>query len=658
MKPGYGPMSLGPSEPATPDEGLPNRHVTNLSDEIGDRVLILDERGKPSLELLRFAPTLTRTAGFEVALRRRVERLRQFRHPAFPVTPAVEYLGEDRTLVLLSSYTPERRLSEVIEHAHGTAFASSLIRQLTPALATLHRYGDGIGHGALTASRIVISNEGQLIIIEHVLGPALERLQLTGPRMHAELGIPVPLTDGTAGVRMDGRTDFFQLGLIALALLLGRPLTSVEYPEHLGRTLDHALSASDPTSGVLLSSLRDWLERALQLNGRAFPSYEDANDAARDIREHDPAESAQRWQQLLTIPRVQPVVPIAQSEASLPTSLQPIPDSSAIVPPTPVEPIVEPIVRPIVESIVEPIEEVVEPIEEVRERRWEEPRPLWSGSHANVQPLRASKRASRPSVGKWTVVALASCAIVEALIIGLLVRQRWNAPAPVKIAEVQLDTPDPGAAVMVDGRSAGVTPLQLKISPDMRSISVVSSRPAAAKQEAIVGSTGQQNVLLGTGSEQAAGPAAGPGKAAVAGPAPQRFGGIRLSSPIELEVFEGDRRLGSSATGVVSAPAGRRELDLVNSVLGFRSRRIVDVESGQVVTITVSPPNGRININALPWAEVLIDGKSVGETPIGNLSIPLGEHEVLFRHPQLGEVRRTALVRSDTVTRVSANLER
>jgi hypothetical protein len=55
---------------------------------------------------------------------------------------------------------------------------------------------------------------------------------------------------------------------------------------------------------------------------------------------------------------------------------------------------------------------------------------------------------------------------------------------------------------------------------------------------------------------------------------------------------------------------------------------------------------------------VLIDGKLVGETPIGNLSIPLGEHEIIFRHPQLGELRRTALVRSDAVTRVSANLER
>jgi PEGA domain-containing protein len=85
---------------------------------------------------------------------------------------------------------------------------------------------------------------------------------------------------------------------------------------------------------------------------------------------------------------------------------------------------------------------------------------------------------------------------------------------------------------------------------------------------------------------------------------------------------------------------------------------VVDVRGGQVVPLEVSLPNGRLSINATPWAEVWIDGKSVGETPLGNLSVPLGEHEIVFRHPQFGELRRTAIVRLDVVTRVTANLQR
>jgi hypothetical protein len=37
-----------------------------------------------------------------------------------------------------------------------------------------------------------------------------------------------------------------------------------------------------------------------------------------------------------------------------------------------------------------------------------------------------------------------------------------------------------------------------------------------------------------------------------------------------------------------------------------------------------------------------VDGRSVGETPLGNIQVPIGTHEIVFRHPQLGE--RTARV--------------
>jgi len=667
MKSGHGLTVDGFSEPAPADLGLASRHVPGLSDELGDRVLILDDRGEPSLELLRFRRTLTTFPGFEVALRRRAERLRQFRHPAFGATPAVEYLGEDRGLVLLSSYTPERRLSEVLEYAQGPAFASSLIHQLTPGLAVLHQYGEGLGHGALTASRIVISPEGQLVIVEHVLGSALERLNLTATRMHLELGIPVPATELT-NPRIDSRTDFFQLGLIALSLLLGRPLDSEEYPANLDRVLDQVLRTPDRESAEQFRGLRVWLERALQLNGRAFPSSEDAKAALRDVPEQVTDAAAQRWRELLSI---RPAfisssleeVRLEEVLLDVPLESEVLPDDSAPVVSAELSdelPATALVVIPAPPAVLSTTPaDAIEDSEDLKEQTMDQPRALWSASQASVQPHTSSSRSSRgfllklkpQDYLKLAVATLALCAIAEAVVIGILLRRRSNVPPPVTTTQVNLETPDPGASVMVDGRPAGVTPLQLTIGPDMRSISVVPP----PKQELIVGSTGQQGTLPQT-------PAVAAGARSVNAPAPvpapQRSGGIRLSSPIELEVFEGDTRLGSSATGIVSASAGRHELDLVNSVLGFRSRQVVDIKDGQVLLLNVSPPNGRININAVPWAEVLIDGKAVGETPIGNLSISLGEHEIVFRHPQLGEMRQTALVRSDAITRVTANLQR
>jgi hypothetical protein len=36
----------------------------------------------------------------------------------------------------------------------------------------------------------------------------------------------------------------------------------------------------------------------------------------------------------------------------------------------------------------------------------------------------------------------------------------------------------------------------------------------------------------------------------------------------------------------------------------------------------------RVNIQAFPWARVYVDGQSVGETPLADLEIAPGRHEI------------------------------
>jgi hypothetical protein len=64
-----------------------------------------------------------------------------------------------------------------------------------------------------------------------------------------------------------------------------------------------------------------------------------------------------------------------------------------------------------------------------------------------------------------------------------------------------------------------------------------------------------------------------------------------------------------------------------------------------------------VNINATPWAEVLVDGQRVGETPLGNVQLTVGSHEVKFRHPQLGEQVRTVLVTTGAPGRLSVDMK-
>ena len=89
----------------------------------------------------------------------------------------------------------------------------------------------------------------------------------------------------------------------------------------------------------------------------------------------------------------------------------------------------------------------------------------------------------------------------------------------------------------------------------------------------------------------------------------------------------------------------------------LRNSKFATLNNWYSLLLALDMPQGTINLNAAPWAEVFIDGKRVGETPIGNLSIAIGAHEVLFRHPQLGEKRQAVSVTLKAPVRLSVDMK-
>jgi hypothetical protein len=133
-------------------------------------------------------------------------------------------------------------------------------------------------------------------------------------------------------------------------------------------------------------------------------------------------------------------------------------------------------------------------------------------------------------------------------------------------------------------------------------------------------------------------------------------GWIAISTPADVQVFEGGRLVGSSRTDRIMVAVGRHDLEMVNEALGYRSTKSVEVSAGQVATVRPDWPKGTMAVNALPWAEVSIDGERVGETPIGSVSVPIGTHEIVFRHPDLGERRSMVTVTAGAAARVSMDM--
>jgi hypothetical protein len=69
-------------------------------------------------------------------------------------------------------------------------------------------------------------------------------------------------------------------------------------------------------------------------------------------------------------------------------------------------------------------------------------------------------------------------------------------------------------------------------------------------------------------------------------------------------------------------------------------------------------PKAAVALNAVPWAEAWVDGERIGETPIGSVSLAIGPHEVVFRHPDLGEKRVVTTVTLGTPAKVTVDMRK
>lgn len=60
--------------------------------------------------------------------------------------------------------------------------------------------------------------------------------------------------------------------------------------------------------------------------------------------------------------------------------------------------------------------------------------------------------------------------------------------------------------------------------------------------------------------------------------------------------------------------------------------------------VAAPTPSVRVHINATPWAEVTIDGQELGVTPLGNVELTVGTHQLQARMPDGSQVEREIFV--------------
>jgi hypothetical protein len=189
-----------------------------------------------------------------------------------------------------------------------------------------------------------------------------------------------------------------------------------------------------------------------------------------------------------------------------------------------------------------------------------------------------------------------------------------------------------GAKVLVDGKERGVTPLTLlDLSAGAHAV-VLDSTEGSVRRTVQIQAGGSVKLDEAIFS-----------------------GWIAVFAPFDLQVYEAKRFLGTTENERIMLKAGHHELELVNTRLGFRETRAVDVNPGATVPVNVQSAQGTLRIIAPAGAEVFIDGERVGATPLAEQHVALGTREIVVKHPQLGEKRIMTTVTSSAPGEVTVD---
>lgn len=711
-----------------------------FEDGLGERRYAIGAAGEP-LEVLKLSSVLSSVSSFDVALREGAARLSNFRHDAYSRVRSVELDRRTSALLVSSDYVPGVRLSSLLSDARKRGLplelnaVRCLVRQLVSAVAALHDAIPDVGNGAIALERLVITPAGRLVIVEYVFGAALEQLKHARARYWRELAVALP--EGAATSTFDARTDVMQVGVVALALILGRPLTSDDYPERLTDLVHAATTLSaDGTEEPLPVSVRTWLMQALQLD--EWDSFASAADARASLDDafgiEDENEEASALRLFLSryaatdAPVEDDLAPRLEAMkaflARYPARRPETPSAETIPSIDPLDEVIDIAFDPEAPALddfaddpgsvtlIEADDAPYEPDPQVKEERAaprvEAAPPLSSYAEERriAAPVSAPNKLGviaaavglllfavaltgffymRDSMGTGKRVGTLSVGTSPAGIPVFVDDQPHGVtplgvelPAGEHIVELRTDTErrripitvtaggqvsqyfefartgtaaqptgelqvrtDPiGAGVTVDGKYVGRSPVSVSdLTPGNHTV-VMQNESGSQTERVIIENGRTASLVVSMGSAQKAGAA----------------GWIRVEAPAEVQVFENGRLVGASNFERIMLPVGRHELEFVNEAVGYRERRAVQVAAGQASTLRLEWPRGSMAINAIPWAEVFVDGQRVGETPIGNYSTLVGTHEVLFRHPELGERRMSVTVTTAEPLKVGIDL--
>ena len=667
--------------------------------------------GNQLLDLVIVHEALGAVAGVEAALRQRSGELASFQHASFPRLKGVGKLSKSPAkIVVATDHVSGVRLSDLLAIAERRLIpleydgALGLVQQLLDAVAALHEGVPHVSHAAIAPERLIVTPESRLMVVDHTFGAAIESLGFSQERCWKELRAAFPAADGKATI--DRRADVLQVGIVALSLLLGRLLNDDEYPAGIPAMIEGLNAVSSNGLEMLPSEMKSWLRRALQLDAdRGFATAVEAK--AEFTKAVKINESRSRTVLAAFLNECQTLKSTGAAPSTESKDAKSVAGDSGMSAFAPAA------------STAKGAESTKPAATPAKPTPAKSSSPAATAPAAATTAARESDSEGALQVkrlsfwkSEWRNRAAIAAAILVAIGTAGTFAVRSYARVP-PTGELAVNTNPDGVEVFIDGKKHGATPitlqlptgdhkLELTLGDQTRAIPVkitagghVAQFVELPKVGAVVGqlnvrtdppgatvtvdgqrrgvsplvvedlqpgehAVGLQNALSSV-TEHVTVQAGATASLVVPLSAPQGVpvsGWVSVASPVEMQLFEDGRLVGSSRSDRIMMSVGDHSLQIVNDTLGYRQSRTVQVSPGRVTPMRIDVPKGSVALNAAPWAEVWVDGDRLGETPIGNVNLPIGTHDVLFRHPDLGEQRHTVTVTLNGPARLSVDMRK
>ena len=180
--------------------------------------------------------------------------------------------------------------------------------------------------------------------------------------------------------------------------------------------------------------------------------------------------------------------------------------------------------------------------------------------------------------------------------------------SPRTVGRLQVNSEPAGAHVLVDNVPRGVTPLTLDDVPLGTHTVVLQSGTGSVKRTVTVKSdeaaTLTENIYAGW---------------------------IKVLAPFDITISDGSKLLRLDDRDQVMLPAGPHDVRFENRAFGYVETRHVEVQPGVTTPLSLAAPYTTLTLTTSAAAEVVIDGVSVGQTPLNDYPVQIGTRDVLVK---------------------------